>query len=175
VSQTLHTATPSVVAPLFQVYLESQDPAQTYTCLRRLLTALIHHCKGAEQFLPVSELLTERFINSARSVNPDVGADSLNRLIEIISVVASVRQGSRLTGALLYICVNIIPDISKSCSAVYHHCDTFIPRSVFLAWEILTPCIRLRPRCRRLITLDWCRTRSCSTVLVKCHSGYSAL
>jgi len=158
VSQTLHTATPSVVAPLLQVHLKSQDPAQTYTCLRRLLTALIHHCKGADDFLPASELLTERFINSAQSVNSDIGTDSLDRLIEIISVVASVRQGSRLTGALLYICVNIIPDISKSSSVVYYYCNTLVPRPVFLAREILAPCIRLRPHGRRLITLDGCRT-----------------
>ena len=156
-SQTLHTVTPSVVAQLLQVHLKSQDPAQTYTCLRRLLTALIHHCKGAEHFLPVSELLTERFINSAQSVNSDVDADGLNCLIEIVSVVASVRQGSRLTGALLYICVNITSDISKSCSVVYHHRNALIPCPVFLAREIFAPCIRLRPHGRRPITLDGCR------------------
>ncbi|KAI0268459.1 armadillo-type protein [Russula aff. rugulosa BPL654] len=103
VSQTLHTATPSIVAPLLQIHLMSREPAITYTCLRRLLTALIHHCRGAEQFLPVSELLVERFINLSRSLIPDEDTDCLGRSIEIISVVSSVRQGSRLTGALLFI------------------------------------------------------------------------
>jgi U3 small nucleolar RNA-associated protein 20 len=83
----------------------SREPAITYTCLRRLLTALIHHCRGAEQFLPVSELLVERFINLSRSLIPDEDTDCLGRSIEIISVVSSVRQGSRLTGALLFICL----------------------------------------------------------------------
>jgi U3 small nucleolar RNA-associated protein 20 len=107
VSQTLHTATPSLVSPLLQVHLRSQEPALTHTCLRRLLTALIHHCKGAEHFLPVSQLLTERFISLARSVKPEDDISCLSRLIEIISVVSSVRQGSRITGAYLLVCVYI--------------------------------------------------------------------
>jgi len=148
VSQTLHTATPSVVAPLLQAHLKSEEPALTYTCLRRFLTALIHHCKGPEDFLPVSELLTERFINSARSVKSDVDADGLNRFIEIISVVASVRQGSRITGALLHICVPITPDISKSCPVVYYCRNALIPRPVFFARGILTSCLRLSPHGR---------------------------
>ncbi|KAI9508384.1 armadillo-type protein [Russula earlei] len=97
VSQTLHTVTPSIVAPLLQVHLRGQDPALTHTCLRRLLTALIHHCKGAEHFLPVSELLIQRFIIFARSVESDHDTDALSRFLEVISVVSSVRQGSRLT------------------------------------------------------------------------------
>jgi len=93
------------VAPLLQIHLRSREPAPTYTCLRRLLTALIHHCRAAEQFLPVSELLTERFINLARSSILDEDTDCLDRFIEIISVVSSVRRGSRMTGALLFICL----------------------------------------------------------------------
>jgi U3 small nucleolar RNA-associated protein 20 len=93
------------VAPLLQIHLRSREPALTYTCFRRFLTALIHHCRGAEQFLPVSELLTERFINLARSLILDEDTDCLDRFIEIISVVSSVRQGSRMTGALLFICL----------------------------------------------------------------------
>ena len=92
------------MAPLLQVHLKSQEPALTYTCLRRLLTALIHHCRGAEQFLPVSELLSERFINLAHPPILDEDTDRLDRCIEIISVVSSVRQGSRMTGALFFIC-----------------------------------------------------------------------
>lgn len=91
------------MAPLLQIYLRSQEPSLTYTCLRRLLTALIHHCRGAEQFLPVSELLTERFISLAGSLILDEDNDCLDRFVEVISVVSSVRQGSRMTGALLFL------------------------------------------------------------------------
>lgn len=97
VSQTLHTTAPSIIAPLLKVHLRSQQRALTHSCIRRLLTALIHHCKSAEQFLPVSELLTERIFSAAQSVEFERDADGLDRIIEIIAVVTSVRQGSRLT------------------------------------------------------------------------------
>ncbi len=168
-SQTLHTATPSIVVPLLQIHLRSQEPTLTYTCLRRLLTALIHHCRGAEQFLPVSELLTEKISSLARSLESDKDTDCLNRLIEIISVVSSVRQGSRMTGALLIICLYITSDISISQSVVFHHCDAFIPYPVVLIRETFAPCLRLGPHGRRFITLDGRRTRFGSTVLDKCH------
>ncbi|KAI9441558.1 armadillo-type protein [Lactarius indigo] len=97
VSQTLHTTTPSIIAPLIKVHLRSQQRALTHNCIRRLFTALIHHCKSAEQFFPVSELLTEQFTSAARSVEFERDADGLDRIIEIIAVVTSVRQGSRVT------------------------------------------------------------------------------
>lgn len=160
-SQTLHTATPFIVASLLQAHLKSPEPTLTFTCLRRLLTALIHHCKGAEYFLPISELLTERLISSARYTKSRTDIDDLNRLIEIISVVTSVRQGSRMTGAFLYVCVCITPDISESCSVVCHYHNAFVPRPVSLARKILAPCLRLSPRGRRHVALDGRRTRSC--------------
>jgi len=101
VSQTLHTTTPSIIAPLLKVHLRSEQRALTHNCIRRLLTALIHHCKSAEQFLPVSELLTENFTSAAQSIELERDAGSLDRIIEIIAVVTSVRQGSRVTGAYL--------------------------------------------------------------------------
>ena len=91
-----------MITPLLKVHLQSQISASTHTCLRRLLTALIHHCKGAEQFAPVSNLLVEEFISMARRVESDEHTDALNRLIEIIAIVSSVRQGSRIAGAFLY-------------------------------------------------------------------------
>ncbi|KAF8270231.1 armadillo-type protein [Lactarius quietus] len=97
VSQTLHTTTPSIIASLLKVHLRSQQHALTHKCFRRLLTALIHHCKSAEQFLSVSELLTEKFTAVARSIELERDADGLDRIIEIIAVVTSVRQGSRVT------------------------------------------------------------------------------
>jgi U3 small nucleolar RNA-associated protein 20 len=90
-----------VITPLLKVHLRSQVSVPTHTCLRRLLTALIHHCKTAVQFLPVSKLLVEELISTARSVESNEHTDPLNRLVEIIAVVSSVRQGSRMTGAFL--------------------------------------------------------------------------
>ncbi|KAH9067708.1 armadillo-type protein [Lactarius vividus] len=97
VSQTLHTTAPSIIAPLVKVHLRSQQHALTHICIRRLLTALIHHCKSAEQFLPVSELLTVEFTSAAQSIEFERDAEGLDRIIEIIAVVTSVRQGSRVT------------------------------------------------------------------------------
>ena len=71
--------------------------------MRRLLTALIHHCKSAEQFFTISELLIEKLTSAARSIKFERDVDGLDRIIEIIAVVTSVRQGSRVTGAHLSI------------------------------------------------------------------------
>ena len=100
-SQTLHTTTRSIIEPLLKVHIRSQQHALTHTCIRRLLTALIHHCRSAEQFLPVSELLTEKITSVAGSIEFERDANGLNRIIEIIAIVTSVRQGSRVTGVHL--------------------------------------------------------------------------
>lgn len=107
-SQTLHTTAPSIIAPLLKVHLRSQQRALTHNCIRRLLTALIHHCKSSEQFLPVSELLIEKFTSAARAIECERDADGLDRIIEIIAVVTSVRQGSRVTGAHLPTCTRTV-------------------------------------------------------------------
>jgi len=101
VSQTLHTSAPSIIAPLLEIHLRIQHSALTHSCIRRLLTSLIHHCKSAEQFLPVSELLTTKFTRVAQPIEFAEGANGLDRVIEIVAVVTSVRQGSRMTGSHL--------------------------------------------------------------------------
>ncbi|KAI9465208.1 armadillo-type protein [Lactarius psammicola] len=101
VSQTLHTTAPSIIAPLLKVHLRSQQHALTHVCIRRLLTALIHHCKSAEQFLPVSELLTERFTSAAQSIEFEGNADGLDRIIEIIAVVTSLSTITRTLSSLV--------------------------------------------------------------------------
>ncbi|KAH9007602.1 armadillo-type protein [Lactarius deliciosus] len=111
VSQTLHTTAPSIIAPLVKVHLRSRQHALTLSCIRRLLTALIHHCKSAEQFLPVSELLTENFTNAAQAIEFEGDADGLDRVIEIIAVVTSVRQGSRVTA-------NQLSEIARTLSSL---------------------------------------------------------
>jgi U3 small nucleolar RNA-associated protein 20 len=91
-----------VITPLLKVHLRSQVSAPTHACLRRLLTALIHHCKGAEQFLPVSKLVIEELTSTTRCMESNEHTDTLSRLIEIIAIVCSVRQGSRITGAFFF-------------------------------------------------------------------------
>ncbi|TFK50804.1 hypothetical protein OE88DRAFT_1680621 [Heliocybe sulcata] len=95
VSQTLHTAATSIVVSLFKHHLACKEPGATYTLLRRLLTALIHHCKGPEQFTVVSDLLLGQFTTLVET--EDSKPETLRRVLEIVAVVCSVRQGSRLT------------------------------------------------------------------------------
>ncbi|KAH7909651.1 armadillo-type protein [Hygrophoropsis aurantiaca] len=98
VSQTLHTTTPTVMAPLIDFYLGCDTPEAMYGLLRRVLTALIHHCKGPEQFSPVADLVVERFSVVAKLVDP-IGTDQerLRRVVQITSVICAVRQGSRMS------------------------------------------------------------------------------
>jgi hypothetical protein len=97
VSQTLHTTTPSIFAPLLRHHLSCDAPEESFTVLRRLLTALVHHCKSAEQFSPLSDLLTESLVSAPRE-----NYEQLNRLLEVITVSCSVRQGSRMSGMQIY-------------------------------------------------------------------------
>jgi hypothetical protein len=104
VSQTLHTATTSIFTPLLAYHMTSEAPQPTYTLIRRVLTALIHHVKNAGQFSPLADLLVEQFKDLAKSM--DSGSpnfiESLRRMVEIISVPTAVRQGSRLTRAFSF-------------------------------------------------------------------------
>lgn len=98
VSQTLHTATTSIFAPLLAYHMTSETPELTYTLIRRVLTALIHHVKKADQFTPLADLLVGQFASlskSTQSTSPE-HIESLRRMLEIISVPTAVRQGSRL-------------------------------------------------------------------------------
>ncbi|KAI0070349.1 hypothetical protein K474DRAFT_1670178 [Panus rudis PR-1116 ss-1] len=101
VSQTLHTVTSSVFAPLVRYHLdcEESDVERTFTILRRVLTALAHHCKTAEQYSPVADFLVEFFTNTTEENTNSV--ERIRRLLELVTVVCSVRQGSRLTGKQL--------------------------------------------------------------------------
>ena len=129
-----------MIAPLLKVHLRSQVSEQTHACLRRLLTALIHHCKGAEGFIPVSELLVEKFISTTRCVESNEHTDTLNRLIEIIAIVSSVRHGSRITGRLLSTFLHTTSDMFTSRSTVYYHYNPLVSSSAIIAGEILASC-----------------------------------
>ncbi|PIL29525.1 hypothetical protein GSI_08333 [Ganoderma sinense ZZ0214-1] len=101
VSQTLHTVTSSLVSPLVQYYLDADSPEEAFTLVRRVLTALIHHCKGADQFSAVSDAVVKRYEEVVKSADEE----RIRRILEVVTVVCSVRQGSRMShkqlGALL--------------------------------------------------------------------------
>ncbi|KAJ6576400.1 hypothetical protein DFH09DRAFT_1451514, partial [Mycena vulgaris] len=103
VSQTLHTCTPSIIFPLLNYHLSaptssSADPTpRTYTLLRRLLTALIHHVRNAENFASVGDVLVERFLLLAKGTTPEDDLETFRRMMDLISIPAAVRNGSRLT------------------------------------------------------------------------------
>ncbi|EPQ55347.1 hypothetical protein GLOTRDRAFT_42472 [Gloeophyllum trabeum ATCC 11539] len=97
VSQTLHTATASIVTPLLKHHLACAEPEKTYTLLRRLLTALIHHCKGPEQFSAVADALLDQVAALVQGLVDEKDHEPLRRMLEVLAVVCSVRQGSRLS------------------------------------------------------------------------------
>ncbi|KAG7447295.1 uncharacterized protein BT62DRAFT_948312 [Guyanagaster necrorhizus] len=96
VSQTLHTATQSIIKPLLAFHMSCDIAEPTYTLLRRILTALIHHVKNSEKFSPIGDLLVSTFTDFMSEQNAD-NSEGRQRVIEILSVSCSVRQGSRHT------------------------------------------------------------------------------
>lgn len=105
VSQTLHTTAPSLLRPLLDYHLmtasDSEAVQDSFTILRRVLTALTHHCKNAEQFLPIMEILLEHLarLTEQNSAFLDNEHERLRRLLEVLTVPCSVRSGSRLTAS----------------------------------------------------------------------------
>ncbi|KAF9449246.1 hypothetical protein P691DRAFT_667809, partial [Macrolepiota fuliginosa MF-IS2] len=96
ISQTLHTSTVSIFTPLLAHYVSAENPDATYTLLRRSLTALVHHVKNAEQFQVSGDLLVHeltKVVNEQDAPN----AEKLRRMLEIVSIPYSVRQGSRMS------------------------------------------------------------------------------
>lgn len=92
VAQTIHTCGPLLVLSCVDCYLTAPEDSldATMKLLRRVLTALIHHCAKAEQFAVIADPLVEKL--GAVSATEDA-----KRLISLLSVPCSVRQGSRLT------------------------------------------------------------------------------
>lgn len=102
VSSTLHTTSPPIMGPLIDCYLSCENPDLLYTLLRRTLTSMIHHCKGAEQFSGIAEILTTQLLTTvSQSPSNDAEVERLRRILQLISVVCSVRQGSRLSREFL--------------------------------------------------------------------------
>ncbi|KAJ7931499.1 armadillo-type protein [Mycena leptocephala] len=105
VSQTLHTCTPSIILPLLNYHLAAPPSSptdlnpRTYTLLRRLFTALIHHVRNAENFASVGDVLVEKFILLTQGTIPlpEDDLETFRRMMDVISIPAAVRNGSRLT------------------------------------------------------------------------------
>jgi U3 small nucleolar RNA-associated protein 20 len=93
VSQTLQSAG-SLITSLIDCHLTSDTADLSYTLLRRVLTALVHHYNGSEQFSVVANLVVDRFCTLSQA--KDMNYQQLQRAMQITSVVCSVRQGSRL-------------------------------------------------------------------------------
>ncbi|KAJ8582182.1 hypothetical protein M405DRAFT_922040 [Rhizopogon salebrosus TDB-379] len=71
VFQILHTSAAPLIASLIDCHLTSDTANLSYTLLRRVLTALIHHCNSSEQFSVVASLVVDRFctLSQAEDVN----------------------------------------------------------------------------------------------------------
>ncbi|KAG1774596.1 hypothetical protein EV702DRAFT_1123142 [Suillus placidus] len=95
VSQTLHTSAGSLMASLIDCHLTSDRPELSYTLLRRVLTALIHHCNGPEHFSVVASLIVDHFCTVSQADGANY--QHLQRAMQITSVICAVRQGSRLS------------------------------------------------------------------------------
>ncbi|KAF9524996.1 armadillo-type protein [Crepidotus variabilis] len=95
VSQTLHTCAPSIFVPLLNYHLSSVNPKPTHTLIRRALTALLHHVRTADQFSTLSEPILQKL--SLLLKDPNTKHEELGRMLDVASVIISVRQGSRLT------------------------------------------------------------------------------
>jgi U3 small nucleolar RNA-associated protein 20 len=102
ISQTLHTCTLSIIPPLLNYHLcvppsSSGDlTPRTYTLLRRLFTALIHHVRNTENFVSVGDVLVDKFISLAQGTTPfsEDDVETLRRMMDLISIAAAVRNGS---------------------------------------------------------------------------------
>jgi U3 small nucleolar RNA-associated protein 20 len=122
VSQSLHTSTTSLLSTLVTYHLSCSNPIQTYKLIRRLLTALIHHCKSAEQFSPVADYLVNEYSTAVTSKSIENDHERLFRILRVVSVPCAVRGGSRLARMVNRCCNHHI--LMISCRASHLH--TFI-------------------------------------------------
>jgi len=99
ISQTLHSASTSLVSPVVDVYLSSDNPDTLYTLFRRTLTSLIHHCKDVEGFSGITtEPIVAQFCSTVSQTPRDkVGVERVRRMLNLTSVLCGARQGSHLT------------------------------------------------------------------------------
>ncbi|KAF9222298.1 hypothetical protein BS17DRAFT_735750 [Gyrodon lividus] len=113
VSQTVHTTSPSLIAPVIDCYLTCERPDMLHTLLRRTLTSIIHHCRGAEQFSSIADVIIARF-STATSQSPfsDADLERLRRGLHLPAFVCGVRQGSRLSSSQVSQLASALPSIA---------------------------------------------------------------
>ena len=59
---------------------------------------VVHHCNDAEQFTCIAKILITRFSTTiSQSLTDDAEVEPLCRILQLTSIVCSVRQGSRVT------------------------------------------------------------------------------
>ena len=88
--------------PLLDCHLStSSNTNTTYTLIRRSLIALVH-VKNAEQFETLGDLIVQKFFDLLKStdMSSETDVERLRKMMELVGVVSSVRQGSRLNGML---------------------------------------------------------------------------
>ncbi|KAG0701153.1 armadillo-type protein [Suillus ampliporus] len=165
VSQTLHTSAGSLMTSLIDCHLTGDYPELSYTLVRRVLTALIHHCNGSEHFSVVASLIVDRFcaVSQAGGENHQ----QLQRAMQITAVVCAVRQGSRLSPShlsqlaskleLLPFDVPLHPEILSFASSLLTAGDMAMsagPGRVFVAQVLSVPSFGLM-LCGVLAELGW--------------------
>jgi U3 small nucleolar RNA-associated protein 20 len=97
VSQTLHTSSAALLKPIFHMHLEGHAPALTFSLVRRVMTALIHHCKSAVEFTPVTDLVLSILKHEVGRSSDEHKHGRICRTLELAFVACAVREGSRLT------------------------------------------------------------------------------
>jgi U3 small nucleolar RNA-associated protein 20 len=98
VSQSLHSCASPLVSALLDSHLsraQVDNSERSEKLIKRVLTALIHHCGKAEHFSVIADLVVDRLV----SVQQAGGEEVLGHVLEIVATPCSVRQGSRLTCA----------------------------------------------------------------------------
>ena len=76
-----------------QYYLGCDAEEEAYALLHRVFIALIHHCKGGDRFAPVSEVIVKQYTE----IIQDTDEKRICRILEVASIVCSVRQGTRMS------------------------------------------------------------------------------
>ncbi|KAL0955556.1 hypothetical protein HGRIS_001795 [Hohenbuehelia grisea] len=114
VSQSLHTATVSLIAPLVEHFLSCDNPGPVYNLLRRVLTAFIHHVKNADQFAPLADIIVKRYGEVVRAGDAENGHERLRRVMELVAIPCAVRQGSRLSEKQLATIATETPNVPLS-------------------------------------------------------------
>ncbi|KAJ7650292.1 armadillo-type protein [Roridomyces roridus] len=144
VADTLHTSTPSIITPLLDYHLSAptdQTP-KTYNLLRRLLTALIHYVKGYPNFVPLGDVIVDRFLSLAQGTtttnSPYEHMETLRRMMDIMSVVAAVRKGSLLTQKQATALLTPFPAVLTLSLASPDPSPLLIPALLRLATALLT-------------------------------------